>query len=412
MKLRVVLVLLWLIAVAVGNLSAADDNCVSCHQDFEDEDGPSHIITKDIHFQKGIGCADCHGGDPLLEDMDNVRESRGWRGVPSHLQVPGFCARCHSDAAYMHEHNPTLPTDQLAKYKTSTHGRLLFENNDTKVANCISCHTVHQIGDAKMPHSSTHPLRISRTCGRCHSDPSHMADYDIPINQVLDYSVSVHGKALLERKDLGAPSCNDCHGNHGAAPPGVESLAAVCGNCHTLEAELYSASTHAEEFRKRGYPMCVTCHSNHNIVKPFDALVGTEEPALCVACHNRVDGTIGFETAAGISDAIGELVRKSSEAREVLSRAIKMGMLTTDEEFRLKEVDQALIQTRTLVHSFNLDSVLPRAQDGLEKADLVIVNSEALIGEYHFRRQGLGLATMFITLLVIGLWIKIRRIGI
>ncbi len=99
-------------------ISAAENNCMTCHADFEDEDGPSHLISKDIHFQKGLGCVDCHGGDASLEDMDDVRDSKGYKGVPSYKDVPKFCASCHSNATYMHDHNPSLPTDQLEKFRT------------------------------------------------------------------------------------------------------------------------------------------------------------------------------------------------------------------------------------------------------------------------------------------------------
>lgn len=390
---------------------AQENNCLTCHQDFEDEtDGPSHMITRDIHFQKGLGCVDCHGGDASLEDMDEVRESKSYLGVPDHREVPNFCARCHSNPAYMHEHNPTLPTDQLEKYKTSVHGQLLFGKKDSKVANCISCHSVHEIGDAKMPHSSTHPLNLHKTCGKCHADPDYMKGYKIGTNQVSDFVSSVHGIALLEHEDLGAPACNDCHGNHGAAPPGVSSLAAVCGNCHALEAELFLGSPHKEAFAENDYPMCETCHSNHAIHKPADDMIGSTDPALCVDCHDVDDGTAGIETATKIKDAIVNLVTAHDRAESLLIVATDKGMMTTDEEFRLNEVRQSLIQTRTLVHSFNADSVLPKAEEGLKKAEEVETNSASLIDEYYFRRKGLGLATIFITILAIGLWLKIRKL--
>jgi len=389
---------------------AAEDNCLTCHQDFEDEDGPSHKIVRDIHIQRGLGCVDCHGGDASLDDMDDVRDVKGYRGVPTHREVPAFCAHCHSDAAYMRQHNPTLPTDQLEKYKTSVHGQRLFEKRDKKVADCISCHAVHEIGDARMPHSSTHPFNLPATCGTCHSDAEYMADYNISTTQVDDFSRSVHGVALLERNDLGAPACNDCHGNHGAAPPGVTSLAAVCGNCHAIEAELYNGSPHKAAFEENDLPMCETCHSNHYIERPIDAMVGTEDPAICLECHAVGDGTTGIETAGGISLAIEGLVAARDQAKAVLDDAILKGMLTTDEEFRLKEVDQALVQTRTMVHAFNLDKVLPKAGEGLKKAQTVKVNSAALIDEYYFRRGGLVVATLIITLVVVALYIKIKRL--
>lgn len=389
---------------------AQEDNCLTCHQDFEDDDGPSHLIARDIHFQKGLGCADCHGGDPSLDDMDEVRESRGWRGVPTYLEGPDFCARCHSDANYMHEHNPSLPTDQLTKYKTSLHGQRLFNNKDTNVANCISCHGSHQISNARTPHSNTHPLNLPQTCANCHADTAHMAGYNIPTDQFEKYSASVHGQALFERGDLGAPVCNDCHGNHGAAPPGLTSVSHVCGSCHAIEAELFDASPHRIAFEENDFPMCETCHSNHLIEKPFDQMVGAKEPSLCVNCHEDGDGTKGLAIAAAMSLAVEKLTNAHNEARIALDEAIAKGMMTTDEEFRFKEVQQALIATRTQVHAFALDTILTMADDGYNKAMEVRANSATLIDEYFFRRKGLGLATLFITLVVVTLWAYIRRL--
>ena len=112
-NVRLLLLLFGVLTTSAALTTAEDNNCLTCHQDFEDEEtGPSHLIVRDIHIQKGLDCADCHGGNSSLENMDEVRESRDWRGVPSHLEVPGFCARCHGSTSYMHEHNPSAPTDQ------------------------------------------------------------------------------------------------------------------------------------------------------------------------------------------------------------------------------------------------------------------------------------------------------------
>ncbi len=411
-RIRYFFIGLVLVLCCGANSYAQDNNCLLCHQSFEDEEsGPSYKIVRDIHHEEGILCHDCHGGDPTLDDMDEVRESGDYRGNPGHTEVPQFCARCHSDPAYMHEHDPSLPTDQLLKYKTSVHGQRLFNRNDTKVANCISCHSVHEIGDAKMPHSSTHPLNIAATCGNCHADPDYMAEYEIGTSQVADYLASVHGKALMENNDLGAPACNDCHGNHGAAPPGVASLAAVCGNCHAFQAELFRKSPHNEAFQEYDYPMCETCHSNHLVVEPTDEMVGAGKDAVCTQCHSADDGTTAIANAKGIHSSLTQLVSVKNQAEELLRKAIEKGMMTTDEEFRLREVEQALIKSRTLVHSFEDDVVQERAQEGIEKAQTVMANSEELIDEYYFRRKGLGLATLFITILAIGLYIKIRRMN-
>ena len=81
-----------------------------------------------------------------------------------------------------------------------------------------------------------------------------------------------------------------------------------------------------------------------------------------------------------------------------------------DEEFRINEVRQSLIKTRTLLHSYSLDSVRPKADAGIEKAEQVKTNSASLIDEYYFRRKGLALATLFITIMAVALYIKIKRV--
>jgi predicted CXXCH cytochrome family protein len=386
------------------------DMCLDCHQVFEEDDGPSHRIARDIHLQKGLSCAACHGGDPNLDDMDDVRQTKSYRGVPGHLEIPQFCARCHSDADYMHEHNPSLPVDQLEKYKTSVHGERLFNKRDEKVANCVSCHTVHEIADARLPYSSTYPLNLPQTCGHCHADEEYMSSYSIPTDQLSAYNQSVHGMALFEKEDLSAPACNDCHGNHGAAPPGVSSLSAVCGLCHAIEAQLFDKSPHRQAFAENDYPMCEVCHGNHEIISPSDDMIGLEDPGLCGDCHSRDDGTRAAVTIDSIEVSLNDLVRERDSAQGLLHEAVEKGMMTRDEEFLMKDVDQALIQTRTLIHKFQADTLAGRARQGIEMARQVQVQSAGLIDQYYFRRKGLAIATLIITILAIALYIKIRRL--
>jgi predicted CXXCH cytochrome family protein len=389
---------------------AEESNCVTCHQSWEDDTGPSYLIERDVHFQKGLGCVDCHGGDASLEDMDEVRETKSYRGVPDHLDVPEFCARCHSNSDYMRNHNPSLPIDQLEKYKTSIHGERLYGKNDKKVANCVSCHSVHQIASAKLPYSTTYPKNLPSTCATCHANKEYMAEYRIPTSQYDDYVKSVHGKALLEHDDLGAPACNDCHGNHGASPPGVKSLAFVCGVCHAIEAELFEKSPHYEAFTENDFPMCETCHSNHDIEKPDDHMIGMDDPGLCGNCHSVDDGTRAPFTADSMSYYIGDLRLAAKSAHAALKEAQEKGMMTTDVEFVLKEVDQALIQSRTAVHAFNLDSLVPKAETGIARADSVKTMAASLVDEYFYRRRGLVVATLLMTFLAILLYVKIRKI--
>ncbi len=408
-------VLTLFILVAAGTTMAAvpasqQSNCVKCHFDNEDENGPAHQIGRDIHEQNGLDCSDCHGGNKQLGDMDSVRASAGFRGVPDHLAIPTFCARCHSDARYMHDHNPSLPVDQFEKYQTSIHGQRLIQKKDQKVATCVSCHTAHSIGSAKLPYASTYPQNIPATCGHCHSDKAYMAEYNIPTDQVEKYSRSVHGMALLKQGDLGSPACNDCHGNHGAAPPGVASLDAVCGLCHAIEARLFDASPHRPAFTEQGLPMCMTCHSNHEIIKPSDSLIGLSEGQWCATCHAD-DQSKASKEILGVSADLRSLSLAADSAGSLVNLAGAKGMMITDEEFALKEVLQIGVQARSSIHAFAEDSLTSKVKDGITKADDVSARARKLLWEYDYRRIGLGIASIFITLLALGLYLKIRRTG-
>src|SRR5512142_1928426 len=288
------------IASATGAPPApgAQSSCVDCHSAM---DGNLKITAEqyatDIHAQKGLTCANCHGGDATLADMDAMSKAKGFKGHIDRKNVPQLCATCHADGSYMRGFNPSLRTDQLAQYKTSVHGKKLA-TGDTHVAVCVDCHGVHGIRPASDAQSSVHPLNVATTCKRCHADHDTMKPYGIPTDQYAGYSSSVHYAAMTDRGDLSAPTCTTCHGNHGAAPPGVASVVNVCSTCHVFQAQLFDTSPHKTAFAAAGLPGCVTCHSNHRISHPSDAMVGTEPQAVCTSCHTQ--GDAGFAAAANI----------------------------------------------------------------------------------------------------------------
>ena len=45
----------------------AQNQCLTCHETLGDK--PSTLFKQDIHYSKGILCSDCHGGNPMEEDM-------------------------------------------------------------------------------------------------------------------------------------------------------------------------------------------------------------------------------------------------------------------------------------------------------------------------------------------------------
>ena len=261
---------------AAGKAPAPSSSCVSCHSQLDDRLGqPAKEWERDAHHAAGLGCEACHGGDAspaLASDPEAaMSKAKGFHPPPDRLRVVDFCGRCHSDAAYMKQFNPQLRVDQLAEYRTSVHGKRDAEG-DPVPAKCIDCHGVHGIRPVTSPDAPVYPTNVPKTCARCHADVARMAKYGIPTDQYDLYRQSVHAAALLERGDTAAPACNSCHGNHGATPPGVGSVANVCGQCHGREALLFNASFKKDLFESMNAAKCTVCHSNHRILHPTPEL--------------------------------------------------------------------------------------------------------------------------------------------
>ena len=312
------------------------DACIACHSDSEffAEDRLQIVsdFREDVHAGVGLSCHDCHGGnhDPALAEdfaaaMDRDYASNPYRGSPQKSEIPAFCGRCHSDPEYMKRFQPDIRVDQEREYWTSGHGMAL-RRGDNKVATCIDCHGVHGIKSAGNTHSPVFPTNVALTCAGCHEDADYMKDYKLPsgqklpVNQLALWQASVHGRAMMQRQDLSAPTCNDCHGNHGATPPGLESISFVCGQCHGREAELFRSSSKREGFRNHnamlaesdgagceschempsGYqrlnaPLhsfteCTTCHGNHGVMRPTVAMLGNLPETPCAFCHEAFPG--------------------------------------------------------------------------------------------------------------------------
>ena len=231
------LVLLGSVPASAQTPASKTDQCASCHMELEGRLGdPVKAMDKDdIHRQRGLSCANCHGGDPTQEGRRAAMDpAKGFIAIPKREDIPRLCGKCHSDAAFMRRFNPAQRVDQEAEYSTSVHGKRLRQG-DAKVAVCTSCHGFHGVKAVKNPASPVYPLHVAETCGTCHANADYMKEYKIPTDQLAKWKNSVHGEAMLQKQDISAPTCNDCHGNHGAAPPSLSSVSNVCGTCHVRQ---------------------------------------------------------------------------------------------------------------------------------------------------------------------------------
>jgi len=388
-------------------IHAQKNSCIECHQGLEDELlSPVEAFKLDVHQKFGLNCSDCHAGNPAGEDIDQAKD-KTFKGAPQRAKIPEFCASCHSNSTYMKGFNPGLRVDQLDLYWTSRHGQLL-KNGDTKAAVCTDCHGAHGILASSHPKSKTFPWNIPETCSRCHSDQDYMKAYKILTNQLEDYKQSVHARSLFEKKDLSAPVCNDCHGNHGASPPEVASIAYVCRQCHSSTGELFSRSPHKKAYDENGISECEACHGNHKILPPSDTMLGTGEDAVCIQCHEV--GSKPYEVASQIKGWLDEFIGKISQAETLLDRADRQGVEVSDPRFRLRDASTLLILVRNLTHSLDLAEVEKKIEEGEKVATEVRVAGESALKEARFRKEGLIITTFFIFLLAVAIFLKIRQI--
>ncbi|HKI82851.1 MAG TPA: cytochrome c3 family protein, partial [Candidatus Krumholzibacteria bacterium] len=356
------------------------DNCILCHTDKDMQDdttlwhirddgsGSTTLILQkflaDVHFRQGLSCSGCHGGHPDQTEMSDDIYERWPDSEQRHRDrtwIPEFCGRCHSDPAFMRGFNPSLPTDQLAKYRESKHGQLLLGQKDSKAAQCVSCHGVHGIQGSDSRRSSTFKSNIPATCGKCHADAEYMAGYKtedgspLPTTQLEQYRKSVHGQALLVDGDQGAPACNDCHGNHAAMPPQISSVSEVCRTCHSGNGKLFDGSKHKQVFSAHGWPECAKCHGTHDISKPSDTMLVTEPGHLCFDCHAKYapDNPKCNDTAAHFHERITTMEAAQTNFEQETHTLAAKGLDVDALAVSLSELNDALRQSRSAVHAFD-----------------------------------------------------------
>ncbi len=134
--------------------------CGQCHAQVKD------AFTASIHGQalaRGHDgapvCTDCHGEHSILAPSE-----------PGSLVNPArvssvTCGRCHADERLVAKYN--LPRDKVPAFQDSFHG-LAGRAGSLRVANCASCHGIHNILPSSDPRSTVHPANLAKTCGACH----------------------------------------------------------------------------------------------------------------------------------------------------------------------------------------------------------------------------------------------------
>ncbi len=173
-------------AIAQGNVSAAV--CTDCHSshDILPASNPQSPIAKvnipltcskchksesaefmqSIHGQavtRGVSrspvCTDCHG----IHNIATPVEADG--ATASSAIATETCAQCHQGVTLTKEFG--VAGERVSSYKDSYHG-LASRMGSRVVANCASCHGVHNILPSSDPKSMISTANLPQTCGQCH----------------------------------------------------------------------------------------------------------------------------------------------------------------------------------------------------------------------------------------------------
>lgn len=136
------------------------ETCGQCHGDI------AKAFSQSVHGRaaaRGVRdapvCTDCHGEHRILSHLES--------GSPVFASnVPAMtCGRCHGDVRLSEKFG--LPSDVVSSFEASFHG-LAGRSGRATVANCSSCHGVHDILPSTDPQSHIHKSNLAATCGSCH----------------------------------------------------------------------------------------------------------------------------------------------------------------------------------------------------------------------------------------------------
>ncbi len=103
-------------------------------------------------------CTDCHGEHTISAVADPSSMVHG-------ATIVKTCSTCHESAALQSQYG--LPPKRLSTYYYSYHG-IASAYGQVTVANCSSCHGIHDILPSADPRSSIAPGNLMKTCGKCH----------------------------------------------------------------------------------------------------------------------------------------------------------------------------------------------------------------------------------------------------
>lgn len=133
--------------------------CAKCHSDIQKQYAQSihgEAIARG-NWQAPV-CTDCHG-------IHTIKAPNNPSSSVAAANVQNTCGQCHGSVRLSTEFG--MPGGRVSSYLSSYHGMAEKVGSST-VANCASCHGVHNILPSSDPRSTINPANLAKTCGKCH----------------------------------------------------------------------------------------------------------------------------------------------------------------------------------------------------------------------------------------------------
>lgn len=275
-----------------SQLPAAENMCAQCHGDqqlWQGDKARFHVsaddLALDIHWNRGVNCHDCHGGDFRGTEFSRThRKEDGFRATAAEIRES--CNRCHRETM-------VEVTRKSVHAKAGVRG---LTGGATSL-DCGACHgeVKHQLLSSEDPRSPVFPENRMETCGACHQ------------RELESHMHSVHSPNLEVTGAIPRALCSDCHGTHGIyrqqdnrSTLHFGNVADTCGKCHKFIDEHVQQSVHGAEFLRSHTGVdneqsqkqileltCTACHQRHEPASDLP-IANLESQSGCGNCHAKL----------------------------------------------------------------------------------------------------------------------------
>ena len=293
--------------------------CVDCH--------PPHIIRRVLYTESFPDemCIRCHSDQNLHKTVDGEDVSLfvDTETLFSSAHSTIACVKCHVTVS--NSRNPVClgsgkvdcamcHSEPVDNYEMSEHGKQHAQGN-ANAPYCTDCHGDHDTLLKEDLNSPSFKRNIPDLCGRCHREGEQAAvAYQGNEHEIVEnYTMSIHGKGLLESGLIVTATCVDCHSSHlelsvsdPASSVYPDNIAQTCSNCHLGIYEEFKSSIHSPYVTETDekLPVCNDCHMSHTINRVDVGDFRQEIIDQCGRCHMDVTDTY-FDTFHGKVSHLG-----------------------------------------------------------------------------------------------------------